>query len=476
MKKINKISRRSFLGQASCAGLGYLSLASTLTSLRAMNASAISNSSINANGDYKAIVVLFKFGGNDSFNTLIPNDTANYNEYLSERGNVALAQNTLLPINLTSPDPNGRLFGLHPSLGGLQSLFNSGKAAFVANVGTKMKSDMTVSDYQNGLHIPVGLYSHNDQQEMWQTSITDRRTAIGWGGRIADLINDQNTNTNISMSISLSGINTFQIGNVESEYSITPSGSVGYTGYGGSDDRNQARTAGLNGFMEHQYNDIFKQTYADMLRSSRDAHAIFSSAIANASTFNQFSGSPLGANMEMIAKTISVKDDLGLNRQIFFVGIGGWDAHSNLLADHSDLLSVVDPDLTAFSNAMEQINMEDQVLLLEMSEFGRTISSNNNGTDHAWGGHVYAVGGTNLINGGLVHGNYPSLVYGPNNPYNAESRGRMIPGISTEEYFGEIARWFGVPASELNYVFPNIGEFYDYINDKHPVGILKPYV
>jgi len=167
MRNSNKISRRKFLGQASCAGLGYLSLASTLTSLKAMNAAAISNSSVLSSNDYKAIVVLFKFGGNDSFNTLIPYDAANYAEYQNARGNVALAQNTLLPINLAAPDPTGRLYGLHPALSGLQSLFDSGKAAFVANVGTKMKSTMTKADYDNGLHLPVGLYSHNDQQEIY---------------------------------------------------------------------------------------------------------------------------------------------------------------------------------------------------------------------------------------------------------------------------------------------------------------------
>lgn len=470
------LSRRGFLGQASCAGLGYLSLASTLSSLKALNAAAMSNSDVIDGDEYKAIVVLFKYGGNDSFNTLIPYDQSRYDEYYTARGNVGLLRDTLNPVTLAASDPDGKEFALHPSLNQLAGLFNSQKAAFVANVGT-LSQKTTKAEYENEIGLPVGLYSHNDQQEMWQTSITDQRTAIGWGGRIADLINDMNVAENVSMLISLGGSNVFQSGNSYSAYNISDTGSVGFNDYGANQfkDISTARTRAMKSFMEDQYDDIFKRTYAQLMRRSRDADADFTSAIDNAQDFTGFSPSGFGKELKMIARTISAKDELNFKRQIFFIGVGGWDHHKDLLTGHEALLSYIDSDLKAFQDAMETANMDDCVLLLELSEFGRTISSNDTGTDHAWGGHVYAMGGTNLINGGLVHGEYPSLDLTSNNPLNAEVRGRMIPQISTDEYFGEIARWFGVAASDLNYVFPNIGTFYDYINEKHPVGILKPY-
>lgn len=473
---MSDITRRKFLGQASCAGLGTLSFANTLINLKAINAAAISNSSV-LNSDYKALVVLFKLGGNDSFNTLIPRDQLRFDEYYNNRGSIALLQNQLLPINLIQADPDGRLFGLHPELDNLQLLFNQQKAAFLANVGTLVRPT-TLSDYTSNNYLPLGLYSHSDQQQQWQTSQPDVRSLIGWGGRIADLINDQNTAENLSMCISLSGRNILQTGNDIIEYAINnSSGSTGITDYNPNSgtDQTKARTQAVSSLVEHTYDDIFKQTYTDVIRSSRDAHQDFQSAIANAASFSQFTNSNFANTLEMIAKVISVRQEMGITRQIFYVGLGGWDTHQNQEGIHTDLLNNINNDVLAFQEALEQIGMQDCVLTAQMSEFGRTLTSNASGTDHAWGGNVYVMGGTNLINGGLVHGTYPSLDLTSMNTLNAEPRGRLIPGISTDEYFGEIARWFGVPGSELNYVFPNIGAFYDYQNEKHPVGFLKPY-
>ncbi len=441
-----------------------------------MNAAAISNSSVGSDS-YKALVVLFKLGGNDSFNTIIPRDTVNFNEYYNSRGAIALNSSQLLPLNLTSPDSNGRLYGLHPELDNLQTLFNTQKAAFIANVGTLVRPT-SLSDYTSNNYLPLGLYSHSDQQEQWQTSIPNQRALIGWGGRVADLINDQNSAENLSMCVSLAGRNIFQTGNTVVEYAINnSSGSRGITGYNfnSSTQYDVARSTAVKSMVEETYADMFKQTYVDVIRSSRDAHADFQAAIASAATFSQFTSSDLGQTLEMIAKVISVRQEMGFVRQIFYVGIGGWDTHQNQDGAHDDLLRYVDNDLHNFQDALEQIGMQDCVLTAQMSEFGRTISSNASGTDHAWGGNVYVMGGQNLINGGLVHGQFPSLDLSNLNLINAEPRGRLIPQISTDAYFGEIARWFGVPAVDLEYVFPNIGQFYSYLTDKHPVGFLKPY-
>lgn len=473
---MKNISRRRFLGQASCAGLGTLSFANTLLNLKAVNAAAISNSAVGSSS-FKGLVVLFKLGGNDSFNTIIPRDTANFNEYYNSRGAIALESTQLLPINLSSPDPDGRLYGLHPELDNLQTLFNMQKAAFIANVGTLVRPTSLV-DYTANNYLPLGLYSHSDQQEQWQTSIPDKRALIGWGGRVADLINDQNSAENLSMCVSLAGRNIFQTGNTTIEYAINnSSGSTGITGYNfnSSSLYDISRSTAVKSMVEQTYADMFKQTYVDVVRSSRDAHADFQSAISNAATFTQFTNSNLGRTLEMIAKVMSVRQEMGFVRQIFYVGIGGWDTHQNQAGAHDDLLQNVDNDLKNFQDALEQIGLQDCVLTAQMSEFGRTISSNASGTDHAWGGNVYVMGGQNLIHGGLVHGQFPSLDLTSANAINAEPRGRLIPQISTDAYFGEIARWFGVAAVDLPYVFPNIGQFYSYLSDKHPVGFLKPY-
>jgi len=465
------ISRRKFIGQASCAALGSVTFLNTLMNLKSLNAAAISNSSVTNNSGYKALVCLFQSGGNDSFNMLMPRTTSRYNEYAAARTNLAVPLSNLLPINFT--DASGYQYGLNPSMPGLQGLFNSNKAAFVANVGTLVDYTNKTDFYNGTANLPLGLFSHSDQTQQWQTAILDERTSIGWGGKIADLIRDQNTNQNISMNISLSGTNIFQTGNSTVEYAIDPyNGPVGIDDYNPNTqwDFERLVTEGIDGIMEHQYTDIFKKTYAETVIDAQDAYAEISAALDG---FNGFSNASFGMSsvelsFEQIAKAIAVRDTLGFQRQIFFIDYGGWDHHEGL-QDHGPMLGDLDNGLVAFNAAMEELGIADDVLTFSVSEFGRTLTSNGQGSDHAWAGNVFMMGGTNLLNGGEIYGTYPSLALNSSIDLGG---GVLIPDTSADTYFAEVAKWFGVPDSDLSMLFPQLTNFYN-IGSGAPIGFLK---
>lgn len=471
MKELDRfISRRKFLGQASCAGLGYATFMNSLLNLKAINASAISDSS---NNGYKAMICILQAGGNDSFNMLIPRSNARYGEYQSARSNLAIPQNDLLPLYPTVSD--GHQYGLHPSMTGVQNLFNNNKVSFLSNVGTLMDHTTKTTYENNPNSLPLGLFSHADQIQQWQTSIKDQRTAVGWAGKIADLIGDQNNNQNISMNISLSGTNLFQTGNNTIEYALDPfEGAIGINGYDPQSDWifEQVRTQGVNSLMEHTYQDIFKKKYAETIINAKDAHAEFSDAANTFSGFNnaQFSDNYFSKSLEQIAKTIAIRDTLGFQRQIFYVTFGGWDHHDEVLENQSAMLGMLSDGLVELNQALEELGVSNDVLTYTISEFGRTLTSNGNGTDHAWGGNVMMMGGTNLINGKTIFGNYPSLTLDNNLDVGG---GVFIPTTSTDSYFAEIAKWFGVPNSDLSTIFPQIGNFYNTNSSQMPIGFIK---
>ena len=281
MKDKFNIDRRKFLGTAACAGLGYSTLLSSLFNLKGINAAAMSDSSVAGGDDYKALVCILLAGGNDSFNMLVPKSVNQYNEYATTRSNLALDRNSLLTLNEQNPD--GREFGVHPSMGAVQGLFNDQKLAFISNIGTLVEQTNKQQVIDESVRLPLGLFSHSDQIQQWQTGLPHVRSTMGWGGRVADMIRDMNTNQNISMNISLDGTNTFQVGRDVIEYSIDAySGSVGIDGYGQFsqwDFFNNARTEALNSMIDHQYQDMFKKTYTNVIRDSRDAHIQFQEAL-----------------------------------------------------------------------------------------------------------------------------------------------------------------------------------------------------
>lgn len=474
-----KINRREFLGTASCAAVGSASLYSTLLNLR-MTGSAAADSmagttsasadQLALGSDYRALVCIFLAGGNDSFNMLVPLDSSGFNEYQTIRADLALPQGNLLP--LAPANTAGRPFGLHPSMPEVAQLFQSGDAAFVANVGTLVEPT-TKAGINSGLSkLPLGLYSHSDQLMHWQTSVPDKRVGFGWGGRTADLIKSLNTNDTISMNISLSGTNLFQAGNTLTEYSIVNRGNGAIQIYGHDDNqwsRHVLQNAAIESMLDLSYQNLFEQTYVDTTRAAIDGAAQFSEAIAGVSPFaTTFTNNDFSNDLAMIAKTIAAQSVLGFRRQTFFVLLGGWDHHDEVLNNQAEMLSVVSKGLKEFYDALGEINMQNAVTTFTASDFGRTLTSNGQGSDHAWGGNHIVMGGA--VKGGNLYGQYPDLY--EDNPLDT-GRGRLIPTTSCDEYFAELALWFGVAPGELSTVFPNIGRFYDPLSPTMPIGFLN---
>lgn len=460
-----KISRRRFLGEASCAAVGSSSLFSTLLNMRMTNSAAVMQSG----DDYKALVCLFLAGGNDSFNMLVPAGDEPYNEYKNIRADLALAQNTLLPLNGTADD--GRRFGLHPSMPEVQELYNNGNLAFVANVGTLVEPT-TLATYESGMaRLPVGLYSHIDQIAHWQTSVPDKRTGIGWGGRTADLLKSLNDNQNISMNISLAGTNTFQAGESVVEYAIEPNGngSIGLYGFDRPiETHDMLKKAAIESMLDLQYQNLYEQTFANTTRMAIGNHQQFSTAIERVGQLNtQFGNNEISRAFQMVAKTIAARKTLGFRRQTFFIMFGGWDHHDEVLNNQMAMLSVVSKGLKEFNDALTELGVHNQVTTFTASDFARTLTSNGQGSDHAWGGNHMVMGGA--VNGGRIYGDYPSLYAG--NSLDT-GRGVLIPTLSCDEYFAELADWYGVGRGDLSAVFPNIGRFYDVTSPTRPVGFM----
>lgn len=494
-----EISRRRFIGQASCAAVGNTAILSTLLNLR-MAASAAAQELPAAppnTDDYRALVCLFFSGGQDSYNLLVPAG-AEHAAYLATRGGVhddainpgglGLAKSELLALPAGAYAPME--LGLHPSTAGLHALFAQQKLALVANVGTLV--ERTTKTQYNGstAKLPRGLYSHSDQQQQWQTSVPTENRGLGWAGMAADLLQSTASDGRISMNTSLSGNNVWQSGNTLFPYSVSASASTNsggtYTHTGGAPSLSgysmttlgdtsatASRTAGVNNLLSQQYQNLLEQTFSTNLRDSIDNSAFFSAAVAAVTLTTKFPGETgysadpnyvpntdpartLSAQLKMIVRTVAARQALGLRRQTFFVNYGGWDHHDEVIDNQARMLDIVSRSVAAFYLALEEIGAHEQVTLFTSSDFGRTLTSNGNGSDHAWGGNHFVVGGA--VNGGLVYGAYPDLSL--TGASVVTNRGITIPGLSVDEYFAELALWFGVSPGNLANVLPRITSFY----------------
>ena len=415
--------------------------------------------------DYKALVCLFLAGGNDSYNMLVPRGPAEYAEYAAIRGDLALSQQSLLPISPATTD--GRQFGVHPAMPEVQQLFGAGRLAFVANVGALVEPTTKQGVITGSNRLPLGLYSHSDQITHWQTSLPDQRGSLGWAGRTADLLNSSNSNTTVSMNISLSGTNVFQAGSQVAPYAITQNGSLGIEPVGPTDLFEQLRTTAINSLLAQQYQNLFIDTFSKSTRSAIDAHDLFSNALdAAPPLMTAFSENDISRNFQMVARAISVHRALGVRRQTFFILFGGWDHHDEVLNNQANMLPVVSKALAEFDAALGELGLQNNVVTFTASDFARTLTSNGRGSDHAWGGHQIVLGGP--VAGGEIYGTYPQL-YADNDL--DTGRGRLIPTLSCDEYFAEMALWLGVSTSDLATVLPNIGRFYT-PSAAPPIGFL----
>jgi uncharacterized protein (DUF1501 family) len=449
---LDHLSRRRFIGSC-CAAVGATGMLSALAQLRLIGAVAADA----APTDYKALVCLFLYGGNDSNNLLVPIDTASYAKYAAARTVIALPQSSLLPI-LPKTYSDGRQWGLHPSMPELQTLFSQGKFALMANTGTLVQP-VTLAQYQQGLGLPPQLFSHADQQVQWQSSIPDQPFQTGWGGRLADIVNALNSNTNISMSISVAGQNSFQVGRQVAQYAVSPSGAVVLTGSTGS-TLNTTRYAAQQDLLNMQEQNLFEAAFGGTTAGAVNSSALLTSILTSAPTLKTtFPNTSIGTQMQMIARLISAAPSLGLKRQVFFASLGGWDLHTNQLGAHATLFSQISQGLNSFYNATVELGVANQVTAFTSSDFSRTFNTNGTsaataGSDHGWGSHHLVVGGA--VNGGDIYGAPASLVLGgPDDT----GRGRWIPSTSVDQYAATLASWFGVSTTNLPVVLPNIGRF-----------------
>ena len=456
-------NRREFLRRSICSALGGVALYSQLGNLKLVEAA------IRAKGvpfpDYKALVCVFLHGGNDSCNTIVPYDAAHYATYQTTRPAMALSQAAVQALSLTpqaiqpglpgGPPSDGASYGLHPSMPEMRALFNQQHAAIIANVGPLL-GPITKAQYQNpAFPRPPQLFSHDDQAAFWQTSRPDNANADGWGGRIADLLNAGNANSQLPMTMSLGSQSLFQRGNVVDQYVMGAYGVEEISYLGGY--QNELGTQTFNGLMASGVQGhMFERAYADATRRSISTYTMLDTALGTPPTWTTpFPNNFIGAQLRQVANLINVRGPAGLNmqRQIFFVSLGGFDTHDDQVATHQSILAQLSQAMNAFYAATVQMGVANAVTSFTASDFGRTLSTNGDGTDHGWGGHHFVVGGA--VRGGRFFGQMPSLLQN-NNPDDA-GWGQIIPTTGVDPYAATLASWFGVDAGGLADIFPNLG-------------------
>jgi uncharacterized protein (DUF1501 family) len=479
------ISRRTFLRQFNCAAIGGSAVLNTLINLKLANSLGAQSAP-----DNKALVCIFLNGGCDAFNVLVPSDPDRYALYSADRGaygtqgGLALDRNSLLPLSAPSDS-----YGLHPACVNFQQMANGSgsftgkrRLAFVANVGTLIQP-ITKADFaawergQNTVPVPRSLCSHLDQVIQWQTAVPQGMAHLsGWAGRAADILNSSYNNNSAFMSVSMSGNNILQVGNQARQFVLNPDNTLTFTGDSGGAQYNPLalKNMALRNILDQQYTNILTQTFSSVTRQSDlDEQAFqqqFNSANAALppSIDALFPTSLLGDLLKAVVQSIKIRSQLGVSRQTFFVNYLGWDHHSELLITEAKMLGVLDAAIGAYQQALEQLGLANDVVTFTASDFGRTLRSNGNGTDHAWGSIAFVFGGA--VDGGKIFGTYPDLTFG--GPNDVGYGGRFLPTTSVDTYFAELLRWFGVPSGSMTYVLPNVANFWNPSSSTPPLGFI----
>lgn len=405
--------------------------------------------------DYKALVCVFLHGGNDQSNLVIPTSTREYSAYFNARPSLALQQSEVL--SLSPRNFSGPTLGMHPSMVNMRRLFNQGHVALQANVGT-LAFPVTKAEFEaNSRPLPFQLFSHSDQQGQWQTGIPDASSRTGWMGRIADLlVNSYNATDAIPISMSIAGNNMMQVGANTIQYQMSTQGALYMGAYYGNGMfwRNKPQEA---------VRKILLQERTHLLEAGHNA--IIKRAITNEAKVNLaleaatplrtvFPDTYLGEQARIVSRLIGVNRALGQKRQIFFIAIGGWDFHDDLLIEQADRLSELDGALNALYNATVELGLANNVTTFTASDFGRALQHNGRGSDHGWGAHHLVMGGA--VQGRRVYGQWPDVAL---DAATDAGQGRLIPTTAVDQYAATLARWFGVPDAEIATIMPNISRF-----------------
>lgn len=452
--KTQSPTRRHFLKKLAL-GIGSTSLLATQSKLQLMQSAMAMGSDYSSFTDHKSLVCVFLFGGNDSFNMVVPYEQNAYNQYSGVRSNLAISRESLLSLK-------GNEYAFHPAMSDLQTLYNNDKLAVAANVGAIIEPTTRATYKDKSVQLPADLFSHNHQQEFWETGSTAKSSVHppGWGGRMMDMLATANTNPTHPALFSLSGNSVWQRGVEPLDFVLNPYSGVEPIKAFEDKDWPRYKTSRIDAWQKilqnsqlSLLNQHLRDTY--IKTEERVGHLVDQVALAPELTTVFPDGNRLADQLAMVAKMISVRENLGMKRQIFFVGLGGWDTHGNQLTDHAERLSTLNAGLNSFYKATEELNVADSVTTFTASEFGRTLSINGDGTDHAWSGHSLVMGGA--VRGGQIHGDMPQLII--DGPDDASDTGRLVPKYGIDQYGATLGKWMGMTDSDMLDIFPNLSNF-----------------
>jgi len=441
---MNSITRRSFMRVS--AGLGSLAWAGSFSRFALLNAVTP------ASGDYRALVCIFLFGGNDSNNLIVPMDTASFDAYTNIRKGLALPSSSLLQVGTSNA-----VYGFHGKLPELQKLYQANSLAVVTNVGTLVQPLTRAQYIANQALAPSNLFSHADQQMQWQTTVSRGASSTGWGGRLADAMSSMNPSNSLPPFISMAGNSLLGTGVETQPFSIAPGAPLGLQGFNTS-ATSEARMTSLQELLTLDSGVTLIQQASQTMQNGIADDALLAKALAGVPALTtQFPASNgLAAQLEQVAKIIQIRQTLGMNRQIFFCSLGGFDTHTAQLNDQDNLFAELSPAMSAFFAATQELGVDGKVTTFTESDFSRTFQPNSNsGTDHAWGSHQLVMGGA--VKGGQIFGSFPAFVLG--GPNDAGANGRWIPQFSVDQYGATLAAWFGALPQQLDSVFPNLPAF-----------------
>ncbi len=402
--------------------------------------------------DYKALVCVFLSGGNDGHNTIVPLSQSELNAYRTARGSLALpdGNGALLPVETFTGMP----YGLNPGLLALHPLWATGNLAVLANVGMLVQPVTRAQFLSNAVPVPSNLFSHSDQIQQMQSGVPSSSGSTGWGARAADQLKSMNGVSSFPATVSISGPALFCKGNVVQSASLLPGFNLDANGMQlWPQAAADARRAGLQQVLQLDSGLTLVQAANKMRKDALDLNAMLSGKSATVST--PFPSTSIGNQLLQVAKVIKLRSSTGVNRQVFFCSVGGFDTHGSQSWQHWNLLRQVSEALAAFYNATTEMGVADRVTSFTLSDFGRTLQPSGSGTDHGWGSHHLIVGGA--VQGGTIYGTFPSMALG--GPDDCGSRGALIPTSSVDQYGATLASWFGVPAAQLASVFPNLTQF-----------------